>query len=686
MNLILTGDHIALDFPYDAQQVAEIKTIPGAQWDKLSKTWRTPLASIAETLTFANKHGFTIDPNLKTLDLPKRREHHGLTAKGRSLTLDFPYDPVKVKAVKQIPGARWDSKNKVWKTPRSSLDYALSFAETFSLTAPQNLTEEAKEQGQQRAGLYDLSSQTRLDEPLNIPELALDLYPFQHVGVQYALETRRTFIADAMGIGKTAQAIAALAAGDGMPAVIVAPPSLVLNWVYELRQWLPNRRVVACFGKAKKELTTVVEAGLFDHVEAVQEWEEILSGKSGINPKERFVRLNAKDDARRVSKYLFTADVIVLGYAVLEAWEPALSRVVRSVVFDESQYIKTTGAKRTKAAKKLAKNVDEGMVLLLTGTPVSSRPAEFAAQLDVMDRIGEFGGVWGFYKRYCAAFRDRFGQWHVDGKSNTEELNRRLRSSCFVRRLKSDVLPDLAEKRSVPFWVDGDPKVMKEYARAEADIVSYMQERARELAEELGEDPRSAIVRAKFKAQAAEHIVRLSALRQIAARAKREAVVELVNGHIEEGSKVVVAAHHRDIVSGLAEEWGGYKIIGGQPVDEVELFKDRFQRLPVEQVPVIVLSQQAAKAGHTLTAAQDILMVELPWTPADFDQTVDRLHRIGQEGSVLATSVLVPGTIDEVMWDLLAKKRKVVDAVTDGTPMGEQGSLLGDLVVRYAGL
>ena len=132
-------------------------------------------------------------------------------------------------------------------------------------------------------------------------------------------------------------------------------------------------------------------------------------------------------------------------------------------------------------------------------------------------------------------------------------------------------------------------------------------------------------------------------------------------------------------MSGLADEYGGVKIQGGMSVDEVELFKARFQESP--DVPVIVLSIQAAKSGHTLTAAQDILMAELPWTPADADQVIARLHRIGQEGSVLATWLLCEGTIDYEIYDLLQAKRAVVDAVTDGREVEGGGDVVGGLLV-----
>ena len=100
--------------------------------------------------------------------------------------------------------------------------------------------------------------------------------------------------------------------------------------------------------------------------------------------------------------------------------------------------------------------------------------------------------------------------------------------------------------------------------------------------------------------------------------------------------------------------------------EAVEEAKKRFQEDDQFHSPVIVLSIQAAKTGHTLTSAQDILFIEMPWTPADVDQTYSRLHRIGQEGSVTATYMLTAGTVDEEIYDLIEEKRKVVDLATEG--------------------
>jgi len=104
-------------------------------------------------------------------------------------------------------------------------------------------------------------------------------------------------------------------------------------------------------------------------------------------------------------------------------------------------------------------------------------------------------------------------------------------------------------------------------------------------------------------------------------------------------------------------------------VEDVEENKRLFQTMPIDDAPVMVLSIQAAKTGHTLTAAQDVVFVELPWTPADVDQTYSRCHRIGQKGSVMATYILAEGTIDEKIYGLIESKRDVVNQATEGNDL-----------------
>ncbi len=625
--LYLDDDHLALDFPYDPNEVARIKAIDGARWDKIARIWRVPMTSLAETRDFAQELGFTIEPEVLVFTLPKPdNDVFGIKLDDKWVHLSFAYDPVRVRAVKQIPGVTWDAKTKAWKAPHTSARDAIRWAENFRVTVPQQLFDLAAELEGRQSALVDASKAVDAD----IEVAGLPLLPYQRAGVQYASNARRTFIADDMGLGKTIQAIATLEyVYDSYPAVVVCPSTLVLNWAKEYARWLPDRKVA-----------TVTNRRDF--------------------PADGF-------------------DVLIVGWSNVAHWEKSLTGF-RSYIFDESHYAKTPTAQRTKAAVKIAKTAPpEGLVLCLTGTPVTNRPAEYAPQLQILGKLDKFGGLWGFYRRYCAAFRDKWGQWHLEGHSNLDELNEKLRAECYIRRTKDQVLKELPAVRHAPVTVEPSDAGLREYRKAEADIVAYFVERAKELALELGVSPKSAAVRAKMAAEANTHLIRISILRRLAAKAKMAAVKEWVESRIEAGQKVVIAAHHREIVDELSSMYGGLKIQGGMEVETVEEMKAKFQDGDVSKAPVIVLSIQAAKTGHTLTSAQDVLFVELPWTPADVDQTYSRCHRLGQRGCVTATYMLAAGTIDEDIYNIIEKKRSVVTAATDGGD-GDDSNIASEII------
>ena len=629
-DLFLDDTHLAIDFPYVAEQVAEVKQIPGAKWDRTNKLWLFPVSSVAEARDFAAAHGYTISDEVLRFTRPDHKIATSSVTLGSDgfIHIMFPYDRVKIGSVKQIPGVTWDADTMRWKAPLTSVEQALTWADIFSVTVDTLVKVEGAVFEAQMDDLRTASRAT--DAELEISGLQAELFPYQKAGINYAVAAQRCFIADEMGLGKTLQGIGTLEVLHAYPAVVVCPPNLVLNWESEYSRFLPHRNV------------KVVE-----------------------NRKE----------------FPHDYEVVIVGYSNVNTWVRQLSSHA-GYVFDESHYAKTKTSQRTKACKKMARSSTGAPILLLTGTPVTNRPSEYASQLDIIGQIDKFGGEWGFYRRYCNAFKDKWGQWHLEGHSNLEELNDKLRSTCYIRRTKDEVMKDLPPVLHNPVLVDGATAAMKEYKKAEADIIQYLMDRAAEIAREMGLSPTSAAVRAKFRAESSQHLVKISVLRRLAARAKMPHVEEWIESHVQEGRKVVVAAHHRDIVDEITNRYGGLKIQGGMSVQAVEAAKKRFQE---EEDPVIVLSIQAAKTGHTLTAAQDILFVEQPWTPADVSQTYSRLHRIGQQGSVTATYMLTAGTVDEDIYDLLAEKRAVVDQATEGeleggTPESMASRIVGNLL------
>jgi SWI/SNF-related matrix-associated actin-dependent regulator 1 of chromatin subfamily A len=425
------------------------------------------------------------------------------------------------------------------------------------------------------------------------PGLTGELMPFQTAGVVYALRQRRAFIADEQGLGKTLQALAAIEAADAYPAVVVCPASLKLNWLREIARWLPERSAAE------------------------------ISGRRGHLP---------------------ATDIIVVNYDVLDARGESLAKIAPgALIFDESHYCKNPKARRTKALIKLSERIaPDALRLALTGTPLVNHPGELVPQLRALRVLDRFGSGRSFAKRFRGEEARRRLHWH-------------LRSSCYVRRRKDEVLTQLPAKRRITVPVPLTNEAT--YQHLEADLISWLKSEVN--------DPRELEKRIDT-ALRAEALVKLNALRHVAAQGKLAAAVEWIQAFIESDERLVVFAHHRDIQASLLDAFpDAARILGSDSLAERDQNVERFQ---AEGGPhLCICSLEAASHGFTLTAAASVAFVELGWTPAKHEQAEDRVHRIGQERHVTAWYLLAADTIDERIAALIDHKRAVVGSVTDGT-------------------
>jgi SWI/SNF-related matrix-associated actin-dependent regulator of chromatin subfamily A-like protein 1 len=452
------------------------------------------------------------------------------------------------------------------------------------------------------------ASRTTSGEPIASVAAVLggELAPFQWGAVRYALRARRTFLADEQGLGKTVEALATVEADDAYPTVVVCPASLKLNWEREIGRWLPHRTVA------------------------------IIHGRAPVPP---------------------TAEITILNYEIVASHRETLARMrPRALVVDESHLCKNPQAKRTQAVRRLAEGVaPDGLRLALTGTPVLNHAEELISQLRVIGRLEDFGSG----ARFSRQFR---------GQLSEERLHWHLRRRCFVRRLKSEVLPQLPAKRQVvvPVALSNE----REYRLAENDVVEWLRQQPMDLRE------LNARIAATLRA---ERLAQLTALQRLAARGKLHAALAWIHDFLASGEPLVVFCRHLEIQDAVLERFpDALHLLGRDALADREAAVQAFQDPDGPQL--IVGATRVAAQGITLTRASNVAFLELEWTPAIHDQAEDRCHRIGQRDAVTAWYLLAAETIDETMARLIQRKRGLIAAVTDGRVVDGDG--LVDGVVR----
>ncbi|HEX4365107.1 MAG TPA: DEAD/DEAH box helicase [Solirubrobacteraceae bacterium] len=452
------------------------------------------------------------------------------------------------------------------------------------------------------------SSRAVSAEPLAdvVPVLGGELAPFQWAAVRYALDARRCFLADEQGLGKTVEALATLEADGAYPAVVVCPAALKLNWRREAEHWLPHRSVA------------------------------LVEGRVAVPPQ---------------------ADITILNYEIVAAHGESLGRrKPRALVVDESHYCKNPQAKRTQAVRQLASSVvTGGLRLALSGTPVLNHAEELVSQLRVIGRLEDFGSGAQFARRFRGELSEERLHWH-------------LRRRCFVRRLKSEVLPQLPAKRQVVVPVALSNT--KEYRLAEEDVIAWLRSQPLDLRE----------LQAKIAATLrAQRLAQLGTLQRLAARGKLAAALAWISDFLASGEALVVFARHVEVQEALIERFpDAVHLLGRDSAAVRDAAVEAFQAPDGPQL--LVGATRVAGQGITLTRASNVAFLELEWTPAMHDQAEDRCHRIGQHDAVTAWYLLAADTIDETMAALIQRKRGVIAAVTDGHQLDGDG--LVEAVVR----
>lgn len=533
----------------------------------------------------------------------------------------FPYSQNLYKEIMKVPGAIYNKEKRYVNVPLAQNKELKKFGEKWGF----KMTEKGRAMLNNITENFEASYKAEKVD-LNLP-LKLEPYPFQSAGIDYAIKNKCVIIADEMGLGKTPQAMSVPLALDEFPCLVICPKSLRLNWQSEIHKFTHKKAMLVNKSNAH-HLQRYYEMGLAQYFIINYEGARTIFTEE-IKEVEITTGQNAGTKYKKVKMFDFAL-------------------IFKSVILDEAHECRNEKTIRHKTIKPimLAANIK----LCLTGSPIVKGTKDMASLLELIGRIKDFGGRYKFIRAYNKMTRESFGSKTLP--DNLKELNIKLRSLCFIRREKFQVLKELPDKMRQIIKVDIDNQ--NEYDLALNMFMSWMVEK--------GYSPEKI-----DRAMKAEMLVRINILKQLTAKGKLSALKEFLEEVLDSGEKVVVFCWFLETARYIGKNFENVLFItGDQSDEEIEQNKKLFQD-EKSKYKIIVVTYKKGGTGHTLTASSKVAFIELGWTWKDQGQAEDRCHRIGTKNAVNCYYFLGNNTIDEGIYQVIEQRREMEKDATGGT-------------------
>lgn len=599
-------------------------------------------------------------------------------------------------AIAMIPGRRFSASEGCWFVPRDSISapHLMKFVNVFGFVSDSDLTSIVAADSNRSTLMQEGSRAIKPFMPFEgaWQPAADGISPWLHqeAGRAYGkLSNYRLVIADEMGTGKTGLTLIMAEDADcftkdeqGRSGILVICPSSVkLNWKNEVRMWLPGRTATVLNGTGLQSIKGDVVIANYD----------ILRVKEEV----------VDDD------FFEQADLLKL--LKLRKW--------KGIVLDECHYAKDPQAQRTMAIAAIIKATNPDLRLMLSGSPILNRLSEFVPAMNFAGVLDRFGGAAQFLMNYGGRNTDRIVEMntkfresgylcrlkdhhaftpqgafvHIDDvpewvvgpelrvryddeeqdQLNIERLRRALRVFDYKLEVGAMKLPRCMP-RSIELVELSDPK---EYARAEAEFRAWLWEHMMSAGADMDK---------WSNALKAEALLKLTKLRQLVGKLKVEACISWTKNFMEStDEKLILFVEHNDPQDRILQAFpNSCSISGDQSTKTRQEQIDRFQTDPT--VRLMVAKTKAGGVGVTLTAANHVGILELPWNPGTVDQAIARAHRGGQTKTVFPHYFLAEGTIDQKSAVLIDEKRVLTTAAIHGGTVDASQSIAGALLEHLA--
>lgn len=443
----------------------------------------------------------------------------------------------------------------------------------------------------------------------------MNLFPYQIEGADFLANRSKALLADAMGLGKSAQVIRACDMAGVENALVLCPASVRYNWDREFGRFSDKNRPTSL----------------------------LLSGKN----KPRF-------DGVTICSYDLLKSASVYKALTSHAWD--------ALILDECHYLKGREAKRTKAVFGPRCDGLEGVaakakrVWALSGTPAPNDPSELYVLMKAFALWKR--PYWDFVARYCQGFDNGFG-FQITGAKNTAELKQTL-APIMLRRKKEDVMKDLPPLSYSEVLLDPSmlvhPDDLKAWQEAEEG--------------QDGEALKQALKDFDAQDRPLEDIG-LASLRRVTGMAKVRPAAALIADELHRPGgmdKVVVFAIHRDVITYFRECLAAYDPVivwGGTTPEKRQRNIERF----IHNAKCRVFIGNINAAGTGIDGLQgscaEVVFLESSWTPASNAQAVMRVHRIGQKKPVRVRFMALADSIDERVQTVLKRKTAMLTELFD---------------------
>lgn len=514
---------------------------------------------------------------------------------------------------------------------------------------------------------HPVTPDTELGGGYRIPgDIYPSLFDYQKTGVQWLWELYSQqvggIVGDEMGLGKTIQIIAFLAGLHHSqkitkPVIVVAPATVMKQWVSEFHTWWPPFRV---------SILHTSGSGMIDVGRESREEDELMSAAPRSVGKKPLTK--AQKSARRiVDRVIQEGHILVTTYSGLQSYaELLIPTDWEYAVLDEGHKIRNPNTAITIYCKELR----TANRIILSGTPMQNNLVELWSLFDFVFPM-RLGTLVNFRQQFEFPIRQggyaNASNLQVQTAMQCAETLKETISPYLLQRFKADVASDLPKK--------SEQVLFCKLTKFQRDTYENF----------LASDDLKAIINGKRQVLYGVDILRkicnhpdLQDHKVLSVKpgynygsgsksGKMQVVKALLELWKEQGNKTLLFAQHRimlDILEKFIGSIGGFnyrRMDGTTPIHTRQGLVNEFNSNPIAHV--FLLTTKVGGLGINLTGANRVIIYDPDWNPSTDVQARERAWRLGQKREVMIYRLMTAGTIEEKIYHRQLFKQFLINKI-----------------------